>query len=258
VTPRDNRRTVYVAGWPKSGSSWFAWLLGDALDCPVGAWNSNNDERDFATEGRHRKGPFVVRRGHFRLVDDEGGPAALGVCRLAWKNLTDEAVFYIIRDPRDVLVSAAHYWGRHLAERLDWMISGHETHGNWNDTINEWLDAPFKRTLMRYEVLVADCPTALHHALVDAGLPRSLASLKETCMRQCFNQRRRSLAARPGGRFIPEAFFWKGQAGSWKGRLDCDMGKQIEEHFGATMRRLGYEDDPEWWRDLPERALSQI
>lgn len=255
-----SRRTVYVAGWQRSGTTWLSWLLGDALNCPVGTFAPHRDKRSFVAEGSNRPQPFFVRRGHFRLIDKKGGPVAPSFLEMAWPNLTNEILIFIVRDPRDTLVSAAHYWKKTPEHRWKWMRDGAMPGQGWAGMVRGWLDAPVKRTLTRYEWLLEDCAMELKAILLDADLPcPRIGELNRVCKRQSFSIRSRRLErVKRDGRNPSATFFWRGKIGNWADYISRDLGREIERDCGELMRELGYETDPDWWRRLPERAVQKV
>lgn len=91
-------KNIIIVGYPKSGNTWVARLVAELVDCPViGSWNS--DYYEIAQEGLDRKSEFQCFKTHYQLHE-------LGGSRI----LLEKKVIYVIRDPRDVAVSGAHYF----------------------------------------------------------------------------------------------------------------------------------------------------
>lgn len=101
--------TVYVIGYPKSGTTWLARLLGDVLDSPVGSTHLPGNATAIATEGQGRQGGHYVRQGHPLPVTRK----PKNHLELAYQ-LGDGRIVLMLRDPRDICVSGAYHWGRPL------------------------------------------------------------------------------------------------------------------------------------------------
>jgi hypothetical protein len=111
---------IYILGYPKSGTTWLSRLLGDVLDSPVGALRPEFNDKAIATEGQGRKGKYRICQGH--AVPVAGVDCLLpNLNQFGYEHVTNEKVVIMWRDPRDILVSAAHHWDRSLDEILDCM-----------------------------------------------------------------------------------------------------------------------------------------
>ena len=104
------RTPIHVVGYPKSGTTWLTRLIGDALDSPTGSGYALHD-REPATEGWDRPGPYLVLKSHHSGYDlpDHLRPAS---------GDRPAPVIYLVRDIRDVVVSAFFQYHRGLDERL--------------------------------------------------------------------------------------------------------------------------------------------
>jgi hypothetical protein len=221
-------------------------LLGDALDCPTGGSTPEEDGNEPATEGRGRPGPWTARKGHFVLLDSVGGPAVPAPHKIAWRNLSDERVVHIVRDPRDVAVSAAFYLSQSVREFLPQFLAGEQwPHlGTWAEYVESWLDAPFAHVLTSYESLHRGRAGEVRRILAEARLPVDEERVVRAWERQSFARRRaweEEHDERPVfGRAWNLRFMRKGIVGDWRNHLDGEMERAVRERFGPTMERLGY------------------
>jgi hypothetical protein len=88
---------IIIAGYPKSGNTWLTRLVAEIVNCPVaGFWNSNHDE--IAIEGLERKSNFKCYKSHHEYFH--------------LKDLDDaqNKIIYIVRDPRDIVISGTKYF----------------------------------------------------------------------------------------------------------------------------------------------------
>lgn len=88
---------IVVCGFPKSGTTWVVRLLGSILDCPVQGY-LGYDGRDLSKEGSGRISSYECYKSHDGLN--------------AIKNYLPDIKYlvYVIRDPRDIIVSGAHHF----------------------------------------------------------------------------------------------------------------------------------------------------
>lgn len=239
-----NRQTIYIAGYPKSGNTWLTRLLADVLNSPSGGCMPEEDAKEIATEGQDRPGPYIVRKGHFVLIDDDGpGPVVPLPHRLAWKRLTNERIVFLVRDPRDICVSGAYHWHTTPEQFLDRMIKGDVARcGRWDEYCEGYAAHLAMATgfvLAQYEKLLKD-PYTETYSLIKQILPNSRIQNKR--FKKAID--RQSFAARAAGKDEAELRrnnMRKGVVGDWRNHFTPAMNERIWNEFGWMMERLGYE-----------------
>lgn len=236
----ESRKVIYVAGHPRSGTTWLTRLLGSYLNCPTGAFAPEYDAVEPATEGWSRPGGYVVRKGHFRLHHGRPGKVILGGHTLAYKELTDEKVIWIVRDPRDVAVSAQHYWNQ---PSLKAAIENNMA--EWGPQIRDWLEADFSYFKVHYEDLWADTVSELCWIVQWLGQEVNIVRAKRAARKQSFLVRRRFAHMYgdklPLGREYHIRFLRRGEPGAWKEHFDTETRALAYKCFGEMAQRLGYE-----------------
>lgn len=99
---------IVVCGYPKSGNTWLTRLTAELLNCPVkGFWSSPN-QAEIAVEGKERISLHRVYKSHHQylsLANDQ--------------NI--HKIIYIVRDPRDVVLSGLHYFDLSEFRWIDWL-----------------------------------------------------------------------------------------------------------------------------------------
>jgi hypothetical protein len=249
------RTTIFVAGYPKSGTVYITRLLGDVLDSQTGAYWDSRDREDIAAEGKHRKGPYIIRRGHFVLLDKEQ-PTLVPVPaphKLAWKALTDQKLLCIMRDPRDIAVSAYFYFNaRHwtIATVLKNMRDGEgpfRLMGPWNKYMRKWSysRAPYSVCLVKFEQLVKDPFGSIKQIGKEMTLELpSDVSILAACDRQSFAVKKKELknASKPLalGKYTNVHHMRKGIAGDWRNHFTEKHKRMAQTFFGKMMIELGY------------------
>lgn len=234
---------IYITGYPRSGSSWSSQLIGDILNCPVGGlYNAE----PLCTEGQDRPSEHKVCQLHLKPVHrklDSVIPNAYAFCVELWDG---EPIIHIVRDPRDVAVSAQHYWKRRtLQEALDALAFGEwplKTHGPWSDWVGAWLDIPVYQ--IRYEDLHYE-PGAIITEFLDRNSliydpDRVDAAIQRQSFKVKLEQVRIDGDSRPYGINIQKHHMHKGKTGSWKRRFTPEQQAFAKKHFGEVAERLGY------------------
>jgi len=94
------KKNIIIVGYPKSGSTWVTRLTAEVIGCPVaGFWQGVHKE--LAVEGDQRSSEYQCFKSHHTYDELTEG---------------DDRIFkiiYVLRDPRDVVISAKHFF-RHI------------------------------------------------------------------------------------------------------------------------------------------------
>lgn len=252
---------VVVAGYPKSGTTWTVQLVAELIGGPVvGFWESGHDE--IAREGLERSSEFRCFKSHHQL-----GELRAAQC------LHDTAVIYVIRDPRDVAISAAHYFRvtrwpsvatlfcprlRRLYRsvtakvapasmdyRVDRMVDA-VLHGSKH--IHYWMRVPWKahyepfvagkRFWLRYEDLLAEPERQCARILSFLECDRSRREIRAAVENQSFG-RRRDAALRVGdARRIRH--LRDGSSGQWRQQLSSEQLGLFRDLLADDLRYFGY------------------
>ena len=237
----DSKIPIYVIGYVKSGNTWCARLLGDALDSPI---ISGKDRPALADEGFARPGKYVIRQLHLPHR----------------KKPKDGKIVFVVRDPRDVAVSVMHYWQRTDLTNVIHGMSGRvidtktktpmATSGGWIKFVSEWLEDCDFDAFVRYENLIANTEMCLKSmiALIGATPVKPLAQVVQ---RQAFDVRKANIHKQlPYGDTIQHRLMRKGIVGDWKNHFNCEQATIMHERFYELMEHLGYEDNENWWKHV--------
>lgn len=163
----------------------------------------------------------------------------------------------IVRNPLDVAVSYAFYYGRGFADSIAALNSrkttfgGHATHQlrqqlfDWSGHAESWSRAPFPVLQVRYEDLLEDATGCLGRIalflrldgasdqgrLERAAANSSFARLRENEVREGFSR------LNPRSRTY---YFRSGVAGDWRRHLSAAQAREVQAAYGPTMARFGY------------------
>lgn len=242
-------RQIYVVEFPKSGGSWLSDMLAEYYGIP---------------RPIHPVMPIVrpaVIHAHWSYTP-----------RL-------QPVVYLVRDVRDVVVSAYFRWlweiqnppypqtigyaRRRLPVLLrpdaadiranlpqfvrEFAAAPIGSRLSWGAHVAAWKDRP-DVTLGRYEELVSDTTSALTKLVGSISTAPLDQERLDSAVRNHSFQRR---SGRARGVEDRGSFLRRGVAGDWRNHTSREAGALIDERFGATLLALGYESERDWWRDLP-------
>jgi sulfotransferase family protein len=257
---------VFANSFPKAGTHLLSTLLGelprmmfsgvhrsegDYVDGEARRDGSNLDwARLRRTLERVNKGQYAT--GHFPYVP--GLPELLD--ELGYRSLV------MIRDPRDVVVSAQHYVqemsGHDLHrrfseryttadERIAATITGFDAdeYGRGQASIGDrlerfvpWLTTPGVR-VVRFEDLIGAAGGGSREAQ-----ERAVADIARHAGRELDPARVAAIADRVWS--DRSSTFRQGRAGGWRERLTPEHVRLFKEHAGRALIELGYESDLDW------------
>ena len=270
---------LWLASYPKSGNTWMrAFLANLILDAPaplplkrIGeVCPSEPAEIWFRplTEGRvadlsagevaalrvkaqeravSLNKNVVPMKTHSYLGEDCGHP-------IFSMKVTYGAI-YILRDPRDVLLSAADHFGKTSDEMIDMMadplalcipmpgIIVHELQSSWSNHVESWTKWNHPGILtVRYEDLLADPLDQFGRVARHFGISSDAARIRKAVEFSSFKQLQK-MEAEQG--FVErsihsEKFFRAGRSGGWQDKLTPDQVKRIESDHAEQMKRFGY------------------
>jgi len=239
---------VFLVSFPKSGNTWTRFLLGNLVSTGEPATFSNI---------------------HL-LVPDPTGTSQRDLERMPRPRVIKShecfdprypRVIYIVRDPRDVVVSQYHYYrkiryipddlpietfvGRFLAGET-WPV------GSWGQNVVTWLgtsEGDPRFLLLRYEDMVADTYRELRKIVAFIGLKTTAELITQAVERSSITQMRRLEKAqgKDVDRMVGTSsrkdlmFVRNGITGGWRRDLPVPMVERIEAAWGPVMQHLGYE-----------------
>ncbi len=162
---------------------------------------------------------------------------------------------YIIRDPRDVAISAADHFGRTLDEMIVAMadphaagramagVMVHEMQSSWSNHVESWTKWNHPGIfVVRYEDLLADPLDQFGRVARHFGISSDKERIRKAVEFSAFKQLQK-LEASEG--FVErsvhsEKFFRAGRSGGWRDKLTPEQIARIEQDHATQMKRYGY------------------
>ena len=248
---------IFLVSFPKSGNTWTRFLLANLRFPNEPATWANID----------------------RLVPDPTGTAKKDFDRIPRPRIIKShecfdprypRVIYIVRDPRDVVVSQYHYHRKIRRIEVDSPIEkfvprflAGETcpHGSWGQNVATWLytsEGDPRFLLLRYEDLVADTARELAKVVDFLKLAAGRDQIAQAVERSSADRMREMEKAQDNGLFKGSrndmSFVRAAGSGGWKTGLPVPMVAKIESAWGPLMRHLGYELSTKTASQAPEYA----
>jgi len=254
---RQDSSVLTVCEYPKAGGTWIAKSIATATDLPY------------------------VGSGYFL-------PLIPSVIRTHWapsKRLSP--CIFVVRDVRDVMVSLFHhrcknmhrtpkrnkqflaYFGEKLEpgkirEQLPGFVEiefsdpRYGAHMNWGQhsaAVVSILDASESSNvaLLHYEDML-DNPAAALSAVFESlsiDVPDGYLSLAIELNDRKWGGKNYTKST------LESTFLRSGTSGSWRKDFSVDTGKKISELCGKELIALGYEQDMDWWKDLPASSDTE-
>lgn len=269
---------VWLASYPKSGNTWTRIFLANYLanakkPIPINQVNrfglgdsiaktyemvagrpvdTHNVALILSLRDKVLRG-IVANNADVNLVKTHNIKAVARGVDLIPAKYTRSAI-YIIRDPRDMVLSTA----RHYSESLDKVVSriGHKDNatqaddktvsvfqGTWSDHVKSWTGyAPYPVLTLRYEDMLANPHDTFAKTLKHLGVPLDQERLDRAVRFSSFDELTTQEAEtgfqeKPAG---ADKFFASGRSGQWKTDLDEKLVEQICKDHGKTMKKFGY------------------
>ena len=260
---RNLVKKIIVIGYPKSGCTWATRLVAELVGCPVaGFWKS--EKKEIAVEGEDRVSDFRCYKSHHQLAE-------LGIS----PNDADTFLLYVLRDPRDIAISAANYFQvdrypslaaffrrvrrgekfyRHtlypLLVRQDYrlermteaVLHGSGAVHNWVRV--SWRDhwQPYAAAgipIVRYEDLLARPEEECARILERFGITRTPNEIATAVANQSFARKKEALVE--AGETGRAKFLRVGKSGQWREKLPAQLQARFARELGSELARWGYE-----------------
>jgi len=228
---------MIVLSYPRSGRTWLLRMLAEYLGCPIGNHKFTDEEQAKIRLGEFPGGDWV-QGFHW------AGPEELGRIRSVYQ----KKAVYLLRDPRDCLVSyyrfhvdhkGRGFWGR-LRGHLRWRRprTVRDILGQWKRHVAD--QRGLADGMIRYEDLLKDTFGTVR-GLIGDGCDE--ARLRSAVQKFDFY----SMTGRMPGEEDRSAFVRNARPGDWAGVYGRPRYRSIiKETVGEELVRFGYERNDGW------------
>lgn len=229
IRPSD----IFLASYPKSGNTWLRFIIANIL--------SKGGEVSFRNIDEYVPTPEFVSRD-LNLLDDPR------IIKSHWPYFDLFPRFiYIVRDPRDVVVSYYHYCVKH--KWFEGTISefAQKTHGygDWGEhvraALNETQRRPEEILFLKYEDMLANSGGGIAAIGRFLGLRLSDETIAEINYVTSFHELQKN-EQRHGGHLCEDdyGFFRSGKVGQWTSQLTPATVEYVNNKYVDLMRILEY------------------
>jgi hypothetical protein len=232
VTPRPG--DLMLNCYPRSGLTWLAFLLAQLLKADPNERIDLNSVEKYVPPASElpRVGPPQIVRCHSQFTP-------------GWSK-----VVYLLRDPRDVMVSYWHFQKLVSADfnlsLADFLQSDGHWPCEWDQHVLGWTQPGRQANLVivRYEELHTDPVTALQRVQKLAGAKWTATQVETAIEASRFEHMRAAeeqISSTGASVEPPEHFVRRGRVGSWQEEMGYRELRIVEEKYGKVMRQVGYE-----------------
>lgn len=249
---------VFVASYPRSGSTWLRFLLFEALTRQDAGFDDVN--RIIPDVGMHQGASRLLPNGGRLIKTHES-------YRPEYKR-----ALYLVRDVRDVVLSEHAYQKAHgwidcgLDEYIRLFLAGRVNgYGAWQEHVRGWLESPLTSSgdllLVRFQELRKDTLPQLQRIMDFLGVKVDSETLANA-IRNNNVQRMRAKeektpqidARRMGDE--EKRFVRKGAVGGWRETLTPNQVAQLERATAGILSRLGYECEADVFDSVSQVASA--
>ena len=236
---------VFILSFPKSGNTWTRFLIANLIYPETPA--------DFSNINRLTPDPEAMSKRELAKM-----PRPRIIKSHQYFDPRYPRVIYIVRDPRDVMLSMYHFQRKcrliedqfPLEKYATQFIAGKTSpYGSWGDNVASWLVTRQNRPgflLLRYEDMLEDAARELNKVVAFLQIPPDAERIANAVRRSAADEMRkleRSQAhlwssTKSTRQDLP--FVRAAKAGGWRTELPEEAVSQLEGAWGHLMTHLGY------------------
>lgn len=239
-----SEKDIYLVSYPRSGNTWMRVLLAEILYGKSG--DSLKDIEYYIPDIHFQPLKRNVLDGDFHIVKSHSQ-------YLRTKEMEKyKRIIYLIRDPRDVVLSHFRYMSARGYENdldhflMDW-LAGRIWPTSWREHINSWTGIGMERNVadvcvIHYEDLLSEPISQVCKILDFIGLQKGLDAIQRAIeLSSPENMRKKEkLGLRHGEDVKGMKFIGEAVNGKWKEKLNTNQVKLIEEYSFIEMKYHGY------------------
>lgn len=237
---------VFVVSYPKSGNTWTRFLIANLIHPEEPATFANIDRLIPEAEELTKRELDRMRRPRTMKTHQYFDPRY-------------QQVIYVVRDPRDVVVSEYHFFRKRrwiednfpIEQFVGRFLSGKTSdYGSWEENVSSWVATRRNHSgflLLRYEDMLAETVERLARIASFLHIQATTEQLKQAVDRSSADEMRKLERSSPGAASVTRIgradipFVRAACAGGWKNSLPKSSVAEMEAMLGPLMQWLGYE-----------------
>ncbi|XP_055992728.1 sulfotransferase 2A1-like [Sorex fumeus] len=242
---------VLLLTYPKSGTNWMIEILS--------LIRSKGDPKWIQSVPIWDRSPWIETDEGYKVLKDQKGPRFISShlpIQFLPKSFSNAKVkvIYVIRNPRDVIVSGHLFWkglkyvqaAESMEQYFDWFLEGNVPYGSWFDHIHGWMSMRGRDNflLLSYEELKRDKRNSVQKICRFLGMelgPEALDSVLENSSFQAMKDNKMSNYSLVDGVAIDlktSTMMRKGVSGDWKNHLTVAQAETFDEIYQEKMKDL--------------------
>uniref|UniRef100_A0A8C9AK79 Sulfotransferase n=1 Tax=Prolemur simus TaxID=1328070 RepID=A0A8C9AK79_PROSS len=241
---------VVTVTFPKSGTHWLAEIL-----CLI---RSKGDTKWIQSEPIWDRSPWLENEHGFTLLNKKEGPRFLNShlpIHLFPKSIfsSKAKVIYLIRNPKDIIVSAYFFWNSvHFAKKpksieqyLEWFMEGNVVYGSWFDHVHGWVSMKERGNflMLSYEELKWDTERTIEKICQFLGKkmePEELNLIVKNSSFQVMKENKMSNFSMLDDTYVVHKapLMRKGKTGDWKNYFTVAQAEAFDKLFWEKMADL--------------------
>lgn len=259
----NSLKKIIIAGYPKSGNTWLTRLTADLIGCPiVGFWNEP-ESYEIACEGQDRVSEFQCFKAHHLYEELD---LNLSNC--------EKKIIYVVRDPRDIAISGAHFFEfsrfTELQQKIESLPFGRAVYKRFlyrfihpksycvdqmisailqGSTQLSWCQVPWKKhyqsylnhsvLFVKYEDMLSNPLEQCRRILDFLHHERNQDFIQAVIERQSFESKKREFVQKDEKYKV--IFMRSGRSGEWKNSLSEAQKEAFSEAIAADLRFFNYD-----------------
>jgi len=271
---------IWLASYPKSGNTWVRAFLSAYLYTTDGSFNFNSlnkigefpdhnilgkfmDSKDFHNLGEVSKNWIKVQEFINLSQENTYLKTHSALCNINENifttNGTTLAIIYIVRDPRNIILSMSNHFGKKQEESFNAIIN--ERHiiypiinkqlipptliGSWRNHYLSWKNCnSINKIIIKYEDLINDSRGTFEKIINFLCKYAEIKNNKEKLINSInsthFDKLKKYENKYGFNMGQKNKFFHLGKENDWKNLLDPKISDKINNKFKLEMRELGY------------------
>lgn len=229
---------IFVVGYPKSGNTWFRFLIAGAIYgieieyAPSVLVYDLVPDVHYLPYYKRFQSPMFFKSHHFPRPEYR-------------------RVIYLVRDGRDVMVSYFHHLSALKGSEINFSDLIHNNihlgYGNWHEHVEAWLGNPYQSQMIiiKYEDLLSQPLVELTRFCDFMGVRRSEALLQRVIKTTSFSELQKKETGNKDFREnslwpSDKNFFRRGKSGSYKDEMPKEILDEFLHQAEKTLTKLGY------------------